>query len=375
MRCDRSRLRSALAITAVAVGLVGCSVEAPLGSATGVTASEASVETPIPVASPTSVLKAEPCQTAPETPIPESSLPTSLDVETREAIRVRTEYGLRHDLAWVREVAEDPTAVTEFGAPMLPSETASLFARNELGGPVQDVLAEYGHTDEFGGLYIDNVQGGVIVVLWTTDPEIHDAAIRPNLPACFPIEFRQVRWSEQELRRWQDRISADVDWMAEIPAAAEGVGVDIMENVVEVSVSSAEADAVERILAYYDAPVGMVRVRSDGTGAVLIPYGTVVGRVLLADSRPPGRNDLMLDAGSPDDPPGWCGSGEMAYGVGEDGRIEFPCKTGRRTVLVRDWTADGEHPVVATVVVEVPANREVEVEITLPEGFDPGAPS
>jgi hypothetical protein len=37
----------------------------------------------------------------------------------------------------------------------------------------------------------------------------------------------------------------------------------------------------------------------------------------------------------------------------------------------KDWSADYEHPVVATVVVDVPANGEVEVELRLPEGFDP----
>ena len=121
------------------------------------------------------------------------------------------------------------------------------------------------------------------------------------------------------------------------------------------------------------APPGMIRVSSDGTGAHLLPVGTVVGRVLLADGRPPGRNDLMLDSGSPDDPPGWCGGGDIGYGVMEDGRIEFPCKLGWRTILVRDWVPDvgGDHPVITSVVVDVPPNREIEVEIRLPVGFDP----
>ncbi len=354
----------------LAVGLMGCSVEAPVG-ASGTAGAGGPTATPVPTATPAPVATPEACPTAAATPIPEASLPASLDEETREAIRVRTDYGLRRDLAWVREVADDPTAVMDFGVPMLPAETASLFARNELGDMVQAALGAYGHTAELGGIYIDNRQGGVVVVLWTSDPAIHEAAIRAGLPACHPVQFRQVKWSEQELRGWQDRISADFDWMSEIPARIESAGVDIELNVVSVTVSSAEPDAAERIVAHYDAPPGMIRVTSDGTGAALLPYGTVVGRVLLADGRPPGPNDLMVDAGSREDPPGRCGGGDMGYGVREDGRIEYPCQAGRRTILIKDWSADDAHTVVASVVVDVPANGEVEVELRLPEGFDP----
>jgi len=346
--------------------LVGCSVADPLASD--------DLELGSPIATLTPSLAAAttgPCPTSAPTPIPEASLPASLDEETREPARRRTEYGLRHDLAWIRRVAADPTAVLDFGVPMLPAETASLFARNDLPDPVRRVLDVYGHTDEFGGLYIDNAQGGVVVVLWTTDPAVHDAAIRPKLPPCHPVEFRQVRWSESELRGWQDRISADMDWLTDIRAKATGVGADISDNVVDVDISSANPEAADLIVAHYAAPAGMIRVISDGTGAHLLPSGTVVGRVLQADGRPPGPNDLMLDSGSP----GWCGGGDIGYGVGEDGGIEFPCKVGRRTILVKDWVPDqhAEHPVVASLVVQVPAGGEVEVEIRLPVGFDPGA--
>lgn len=356
-----------LLIAVAALGLVGCSVASPIASGGAVAGSPAVVQTAS--LAPT----ANPCPTAAKSPVPEASLPADLDADTREAVRMRTEYGLRRDLAWIRDVAADPTAVMDFGVPMLPAETASLFARNELAAPVQAALREYGHTDEFGGLYLDNAQGGVVVVLWTTDPAVHEAALRPELRACPPVQFRQVNWSERVLRGWQDKISADLDWLAEIPAAFRGVGVDVIDNVVDVEISSAAPDAADRIIAHYAAPAGMIRVESDGTGAVLLPSGTVVGRVLLANGRPPGPNDLMLDAGSPDDPPGWCGGGDIGYGVQENGTIEFPCKAGRRTILVKDWTSDYKHPVVASVVVDVPADGQVEVEIRLPEGFDPAA--
>jgi hypothetical protein len=350
--------------------LVGCSVAGPLAS------DDATASSPNPhlTASPAAAAP-DPCPTAASSPIPQASLPASLDDKTREAVRLRIEYGLRHDLAWIRQVEADSTAVMDFRVPMLPAETASLFARNELTAPVQRALNGYGHTDEFGGLYTDNAKGGVVVLLGTTDPAIHEAAIRPKLPLCHAVEFRQVRWSDLELRRWQDRISADVDWMTGIAAVAIGIGADTVENVVDIDISSANPDAGRLVLAHYAAADGMIRVTSDGTGAHLLPVGTVVGRVVLADGRPPGPNDLMLDAGSPSDPPGWCGGGDIGYGVSEDGGIEFPCKAGRRTILVRGSVPGGasDREVIASIVVQVPAGGKVKLEIRLPKGFDPGA--
>lgn len=316
----------------------------------------------------------EPCPEIPTTRPPAEPLPADVDDATRTAIKMRTEYGLRRDIAWVRQVAANPRASTAFGFPLLPQEEQSLFARNELPTPVQAVLADYGHGDQFGGLYIDNALGGVVVVLWTGDVAAHEAAIRPRLPECHPVVFLQVRWSEAELRRWQDRISADWNWMATIPAAPRGVGADIMANVVTVDVSSANPNAAAIIVGHYGAPAGMIRVQSDGTGAALLPWGTVKGRVLLADGRRPGPNDLMVSYGSENDPPGSCGGGDVGYGVPADGAFEYPCQIGRRTIQIQDWIPDGDpHPVVASAVVEVEANGVVTVEIRLPEGFDPAA--
>lgn len=363
-------VRSALMVAVLLVAS-GCSVAAshePADFARSSGAAPSAAET-----TPTALPTPEPCPPVPSIPPPVEPLPPDLEEATLAAIQKRAEYGLRRDLAWVRQVAADPRATTDFGVPMLPEEIESLFARNQLSDPVQAAMGRYGQGDQFGGLYLDNALGGVIVVLWTSDPATLEATIRPQLPRCHPVLFRQVRWSEAELRRWQNRIAADWDWFAEIPAAPQGVGADITQNVVTVEISSAGPAAADIIIAHYGAPTGMIRVESDGTGAALLPTGTVVGRVLTADGRRPGPNDLMVDNGSPDDPPGWCGGGDVGYGVGVDGRFEYPCKTGRRTILIQDWTSDGEHPVIASVVVEVPAGGVVEVTIRLPEGFDPGA--
>ena len=180
-----------------------------------------------------------------------------------------------------------------------------------------------------------------------------------------------MRWSEAELRRWQNAISLQSDWFAEIDASFQGVGADTIRNDVVVDISSANERAEQAILDHFGAPDGMLRVESDGTGAALLPWGTVVGRVVTADGQPVGPNDLMVDYGGPDDPPGWCGGGDIGYGVRSNGSFEYPCHVGRRTIRLVDWVGDGDHQVVASTVVDVRADREVEVTIRLPEGFDP----
>lgn len=151
------------------------------------------------------------------------------------------------------------------------------------------------------------------------------------------------------------------------------MGASITDNVVSVDISSANPNAAAIIVGHYGAPAGMIRVQSDGTGAALLPWGKVTGRVLTADGRAPGLNNLALSNGSPQDPPGSCGGGDIGYGVGPEGSIEFPCQAGRRTIQVQASIADGEWRTVASVVVDVPAGGTVVVEIRLPAGFDPGA--
>ena len=47
----------------------------------------------------------------------------------------------------------------------------------------------------------------------------------------------------------QDQI--DWDWFSEVDAEGEGVGADIVRNVVEIDISSANPDAPRRIVEHY----------------------------------------------------------------------------------------------------------------------------
>lgn len=137
------------------------------------------------------------------------------------------------------------------------------------------------HEDESGGLYIDNDAGGVLTVLVTDDPMAHQAALAELIGPGARIAIRQVRWTEAELRDIQDRISAEQAFFASLPAQMSTSGVDVIENIAEVTISSAVPDAGQRIVERFRAE-GKLRVISDGTGILLQPTGRILGHILAS---------------------------------------------------------------------------------------------
>ena len=208
-----------------------------------------------------------------------------------QAVALRREFGLRDDEAWVRAVAANPTAVMDFGVPLMPFERDEIMRRPSgeegLTTAPQDYLAK--HADVSGGIYIDQAAGGIVTILVTDDPGPHEVAIAELVGPDAAVAVRQVRWTEAELVDLQDRISADDAFLASLPARMKGSGVFIIDNVVELSISSAVPDAGERIAAHFGAK-GMLRVDSDGTGILLQPTGRILGRIVA----PPGTDFTSL---------------------------------------------------------------------------------
>ena len=309
--------------------------------------------------------------TVADAPLPSPALVESaeaVDPEIERIIEFRRSLGLRHDPAYVLGLQDDPAArVFLLDFPMTMAEERELLAKQAETDRIIPVIQAYAarHESTFGGLYIDRDQvPGAVVVLFTDALLPHELALRADLGTAF-IVLRQVRYSEAYLRSLQDAIARDAGWMEAIPARMWGVGTRIGENVVELEVSSAVPDAETIIAAHYDVGDAL-RVVSDGTGAMLIPAGTVTGTILLPNGDPVGENGLMLDAES--DEPGKCGGGDIGYGVLQDGTFEYPCQAGTRTIIVRGPAPDGDGwPELGRATVEVPANGTVEVTIRLDE--------
>jgi hypothetical protein len=289
-----------------------------------------------------------------------------IDEETLAAIRIRTEYGLRSDLAWIQQVAKDPTATTEFGAPLLPAETAELFARGERAHAIIPIIQGYldEHPDVFGGLWIDQARGGIVTVSFTDDLDPHREVLLALLKGRGVVAVVPARFSEAEMRRLQDRVAADDDWFAKIPAQFQSVGYNVMTGKLEIGVSSANPNAAALIVEHFDLPEDGVLVTSDGTGEALLPSGTVKGTVVLPNGKPPGKgaNAWLVEMLGGD--PGSCGGGDVGYGVTEDGHFEIPCTVGRRTISIKAPGAnDGDWIVIGQADVVVAANRDVRVRI------------
>jgi hypothetical protein len=286
--------------------------------------------------------------------------------EIAEAMHLRETMGLRADRAYVEIVARDPRATIGYvHVPLLPEEEQELKRRQQMADSILADVQAYtaAHADVFAGLYLDQQRGGILVTRWTANAEVHDAALRLIVGARGTVVGTEALFSYRELRRLQDVVAADADWFTTIPARLQGVGVDEIRNVLRVDVSSANADA-EAIIRHHFGLGTQLEVTSDGTGAALLPVGWVRGRTVMAHGGPPGEDAGRLNVTYRTDVPGWCGGGDVGFGVAPDGSFEIPCKAGRRTIVIEASMPDG-WVVVGAVEVDVPADQAIETVIVL----------
>jgi hypothetical protein len=230
------------------------------------------------------------------TAIAESTI--DLTAEIREAIRVRKNFGLRADPEYVAAVASDPAASSfEIGIPLLPSEAAEMRRRMSLED--HELIDAYTakHRDEFGGLFIDQPGGGVLVVLFTDHVDEHRAAIeRLALPGA-RVRVDRAEFTEDELSDAQTALNSGQSIWAEQGISFVSSWVDISANRVRVTVKSANPGAAAiieaagppgAIVVEIYAPDGPWRNAQAGDGWRLLfagrsPLGMAVG---YADQEP-----------------------------------------------------------------------------------------
>ncbi len=285
------------------------------------------------------------------------------------AISQRRQFGLRSDEAWVRQVAVDPRARTQLlDFPMLPEEEAEFQARQTDFETIAAAVNAYAadKADEFGGVWIDQ-ERHTVVAAWTRNPDLHRLAILAQIRGPGPLEVRLVRYTELELNTLTDRLFADRDWYATIDATPMSGGAFIMDNRVELQISSANPQAPALIAAHFGVPPDMLGITSDGTGIQLEERGTVDLAIVTADGKAPGKNDLDV-TWSPDRPDGRDCGNMTGIIVPPDGALSIPCAPGGWTFTIQTRAGDAWTPV-GTGHVVVPSGKTVELRITL----DPGA--
>lgn len=146
-------------------------------------------------------------------------------------------------------------------------------------------LAAYGarHADQFGGLYIDNNAGGVVVMLFTAGLERHQQAVAALAPAGLRVQVRACRFTEDELTALMDELRAD----AELRGQSESIvlALDTINNVVVLEAMSNDAGLKLRLEARFGGRLvanmhplpGPWQNRPDGEGWRLLSAGTMSG--------------------------------------------------------------------------------------------------
>lgn len=228
-----------------------------------------------------------------DAPAPPDSLattPASLSPDQMaEAERFRVDFGLRSDAAWIMEVARDPASDrATFGVPLTTEEIAELQRRARDVDQIRAIVIAYGedHPEEWAGAYIDHEAGGALIAQFAGNVNSHRIALLTQVWPKAKVEVRSVRWSLDALRSFGARLPSEEPWFASIPAVLTGFGPNVVLNRVEIQVSSANPAASELILAHFGWDSSVAVVKSDGTGALLLPTGSLVIRAVDQDGDP-----------------------------------------------------------------------------------------
>jgi len=159
------------------------------------------------------------------------------------ALRFRQQYGFAADASTVRLAQNDPGASTEFGVPLLPDELTEMKRRIV----IEQSLAPLGNylmsQPVFGGKYIDQAAGHVLVVAFTEDPESHRAGIDELLPAGTTYRLRQVENTYRDLVSLQETVLADDAWLTSAGIRMFQIGINEETNRVELGLASLTAES------------------------------------------------------------------------------------------------------------------------------------
>jgi hypothetical protein len=313
------------------------------------------------ISTPSPTLPAQqPTEVAPS--LPEASLSAH---DLAEAIRFRGDFGFRTDEAWIRAVAADPASAegqAMFGVPLTPEEFAEIVRRSQTSDVIKAVVIPYGlaNPDDWAGAWIDHQHAGRFVVQFSGQIEKHRAALYAKISPDANFEVRAVQFSTAELRELDATLMdpANEAWFGTIPARLLGYGPNEPTNRYHVEISSANPNAAALIEQHFGWQ-GVVEVESDGTGALLLPVGTLRVRATNQQGLPvPGLTCVPVPdmPGSYEPPIG--GTATNREGVCE---LELPA-TGYWIRLERD----GVFVALGRAVVRPEGNPVLEIRLEAP---------
>jgi hypothetical protein len=199
------------------------------------------------------------------------ALPTAAaqptDHEIDEAMRFRSDFGLRADRVFVEDtLANVDLDRATWGVPLTKAELVEMSERARIGESAEPLM-EYGRSRPgvFGGAYIDQPAGGVVNVLVTDDA---DAPQWTQLaPTGATVKVRTVARTEKELDTIHDRIMEDWRVIERHGVSLQYISTEIPDNVVEVGVKGLTPAAKETLKADYGPGVRVVEDETFGPAA------------------------------------------------------------------------------------------------------------
>jgi len=168
----------------------------------------------------------------------------------------RSQLGFRADLAWVEAVAAAPDDVT-WGVPLTASESDELARRMQIWQHV-DSLAFLETKSWFAGIWIDQLQGGEVVVETAGVPDIDPSLLQRLLPVSSSIRFQGAQFTLSELQAAQAALGDARDSQRPGAADIQSVGVDVRANRLSVGIYPFTDASVAAIKASF--PTDMIEV-------------------------------------------------------------------------------------------------------------------
>jgi hypothetical protein len=164
-----------------------------------------------------------------------------------------------------------------YGQALTPNEVAELDKRTADLEAIRENVIGYGHShpDDWGGAFIDQQRGGILVAQFSNNLEQHRRALFSQVQPGARLEVNAVRWSLRDLDALSARFVAGDPWFASIPAVLYGSGPDVVANRFQVQISSADPRAESLILDHFKLSPDILEVSIDGTGALLLERGTL----------------------------------------------------------------------------------------------------
>ena len=188
-----------------------------------------------------------------------NDVPDALTTDTA----FRRSFGLRSDHEFVAESESAPGFVrSPYGVPLAPEELGDLQGRLGVQASLDTARALAETKPEFAGIYLDQLDGGKPVFMFTSEPDQYWDELAESLPAGTAFLVARVTHTYAELLEVARRISDDRVTYANAGVDIVGVGPDVRSNSVRVGVRSSVAEASASLAQYGEA----VYVESDEAG-------------------------------------------------------------------------------------------------------------